>query len=316
MGREMDCRQVQDWLLEADEPDQPWQSPEVMRHLEQCRPCRLMADRLTEIEDAWRLLPDPPEAERAKARFLADLPQVDRRNIPSRQLSRRRWLQWGMVAAAGCSAAGAGLFMLLPTHDARASDALLDELVDWNLRLTEAESAADRRRLYAERAAQLKSAVDQTEVPADQADLDQALLENGTWLASHRDPMGEATRFDGLADRLLDLAADAGEHRRFHQMDRLLKQYNRLMECGINPNVQRAEASGALDFEHQRNVERLALSDEKHLRILTSLLEQAPNASREEIENALKLRGKAAKAPDANKQSDKNNSNDRKEFEK
>jgi hypothetical protein len=315
----MDCRQVRDWLLDAEDPRPEFCGrADVAQHMAGCAVCRAVADRLSDLEETWRTLPVPARSEQAKAEFLARLPDLEQATsctatadglpsasicpagsvspaaigteISGRRLSRRFWLRGGLVAAASCCVIVAGSWMLLAGREAQASHALLSELVDWNLRLTEAESATDREHLYAEQATRLQSAIDATRQPDDHAALDRAFMENGAWLSAHRDPAAEATRFDGLAARLLELARDAGQRRAYRQMNRLLQQYNRLMEAGINPNIKRAELAGVLDFEHQRNLERLALSDQRHIQELTSLLAEVPNASRDEIERALKLR--------------------------
>jgi hypothetical protein len=302
----MDCHDVQHRLLESEDPRaESCASAEVARHLQECADCRMLASRLTALEATWRSLPIPLESQRAKEEFLARLPAWEALDAtvavplaarPSgRQLSRRRWLKWSLATAAGVSAVGVGISMFVGGNEARASEALFGELVDWNLRLTQADSAAARDQLYAEHAAPLRSRIAGTRLSDQQAALAQAFLENGAWMARHRDPVTEATLFDGVAQRLLDLSQNAGEKGSFRHMDRWIEQYNRVIESGVNPNVELAERSGALDFEHQRKLERLVLSDAEHLQKLAALLAIAPNASRKEIHRAMKLLGKRTK---------------------
>lgn len=327
----MDCRDVQDWLLKAEDLRlESRNSPEIARHLDACAACRQMAGRLCDLEDAWRALPMPIESERSKLEFLARLsaaggleaetqmpggfsgPSADpdalasaaspsSRDSRSRRMSRRRWLQWSLTAAAGASAAGAGAWMFMGGREAQASDTLLDELVEWNLRLTEADSAAERARLYHERAGSLRSSLQGAKLQPEWQTMAEALVDNGTWLATHKDPVTEASRFDGLAERLLDLsqrAEKSGNHRRVRK---LLAQYNRVLESGVNPNIEHIESSGVLDFEHQRKLERIALRSTEQVRELATLLESAPDASRKEIERALKLRTECGKSAHAKK---------------
>lgn len=327
----MDCREVQDWLLKAEDLRlQSCKSPEIARHLDACAACRQMAGRLCDLEDAWRALPMPMESERSKLEFLARLsaaggldagtrmpgrfsgPSADpdalassaspsSRDARSRRMPRRRWLQWSLTAAAGASAAGVGAWMFMGGPEAQASDTLLDELVEWNLRLTEADSAAERERLYRERADSLRSSIEGAKLQPEWQPLAESLVENGAWLATHKDPVTEASRFDGLAERLLDLsqrAEKSGNHRRVRK---LLGQYNRVLESGVNPNIEHIESSGILDFEHQRKLERIALRSTEQVRKLATLLENAPNASRQEIERALKLRSACGKSAHAKK---------------
>jgi len=60
-------------------------------------------------------------------------------------------------------------------------------------------------------------------------------------------------------------------------------------ELGFTASLERAKTSGALDFAHQRRLEKLILSDEDRMTALLALLEVAPDASRKEIKRALGL---------------------------
>jgi len=296
-GRGMNCRQVQDWLLEAEDPRPQSSGPaEIAGHLHDCSVCRRFAEQLADLERTWRSLPVPREVERAKAAFLDRLgaPAVPLR-LPERAVSRRHVLRWCAASAASLLAAGAGGWLLLSQREARAADDLLDRLVDWNLRLTHAASETERGQLYAEQAAQFRQALGVTNLPPEQAQLAADFLDNGAWLVSQQDPVVEADRFDGLADRLLQLARAAGTSGNQRRMQHLLKQYNRVLEAGIEVNVERAEAAGTLDFEHQRKLERLALGDAQRIQQLASLVSIAPDASRKEIQRALGLHRKHAK---------------------
>jgi hypothetical protein len=308
----MNCRQAQDWLLESEDArPESCASLEVAAHLEQCKACRRLAAQLVELEATWRGLPMPAAADRTKAAFLARLPESTESGAagvsPVLQpgatgvspvlcgpVSRRRWLQQTAAAAAAVLAAGTGAWLLLAGREAEAEDDLMDRLVDWNLQLAEAESPDDRRRLYAE-AERLQAAIAAAKLAPEQAALAESFLDNGTWLVSHQDPVFAADRFDGLAERLLDLARTAGEKGNHKRMKRLLQQYNRVLEAGVNPNIESAETSGTLDFEHQKRLEKLTIEDSARLRELTSLLERSPDASRGEIRRALGLQGKRAK---------------------
>jgi hypothetical protein len=166
---------------------------------------------------------------------------------------------------------------------------VIDRLIDWNLDLADA-GPTDRARL-GERAA----AFNLDPVPAADRDLAESLLQNGAWLAANDDPLAVAERFDSVADQLLTRiqeASAAGERKR---SDRLSRQYRRVLERGIDPNVRRVLSSPALNFEHQGRVERVLLSDQRRLDRLAALLEQVPDASRREIRKALELSKKQPK---------------------
>jgi hypothetical protein len=315
----MNCREVQDWLLESEDArPESCDSPEMAAHLEQCAACRRLAAQLVELEVVWRDLPAPAAAEGAKADFLARLPELAASGsmsgaagvspVSRGAVTRRRWLQRSAAAAAGLLAVGGGAWLLFSGREAEADDDLMDRLVDWNLQLAEAASPDERERLYSE-AEPLQAAIAAAKLPPEHAALAESFLDNGTWLVSHQDPVFAADRFDGLAGRLLDLARAAGEKGNHKRMKRLLEQYNRVLETGVNPNIESAEASGTLDFEHQKRLEKLTIEDSRRLRQLTSLLDRAPDASRAEIRRALgqevkraknKKTGKGKKSPPAN----------------
>jgi len=168
-------------------------------------------------------------------------------------------------------------------------------MVDWNLQLTRSLSAPTRADLYRTGETRFRSALARITMPAEHVAVAQRLLENGAWLAGHHDALDEAERFDHLAERLLKLAGNAGEKGHYRRMDRLLDQYCRVLESGVNPNIERAEDSGALDFQSQRRLERLVLDDPNRVRELDALLQRAPKASRYRIRRAMGLAGTRGK---------------------
>jgi hypothetical protein len=300
----MDCREVQDWLLRADDlRSESCGSADADEHLEGCVDCRTLRGRLMALEQAWRELPLPGQSDLAKAAFLARLPKLTAAAFPlGRHSSAHRLLRWVAAIAASLLIVGVGVWVFHGGQEAQASDDLLDELLDWNLRLTQAQSPDERSEVYARKAELLRSAIDKARLPREQADVAKTLLENGQWLARHQDPAIAAERFDGLAGRLLELAREAGEKGNHKRMNSLLRQYSLVVRSGVDPNVAIAEASGALDLENQRRLEKLALRDAEHVRELASLLEKAPDASRKEIAQALGAHDKKRKKPHPGKQ--------------
>lgn len=285
----MNCGQVQTWLLEAADP-----RPEscvvgaIAAHLQTCSSCRLLARQLADLEQTWRSLPTSEEVEKGKLRFLdrlavGTLPMT----LGEPRISRRSMIGWFAASAASLLAVGTGTWLLFPAGQAQGSDDLLDHLVDWNLQLTEAGSEEERSRLYAEKAGPLQAQLKKANLPADQVELAEEFLENGTWLVSHQDPVIEADRFDNLADRLLHQAHTVGTRGNHRRMHRLLQQYNRVLESGTGLNLDRAEKLSVLDNEHQGKLERLVLGDPERMKLLESLKEKVPEASRKEIEKAL-----------------------------
>jgi hypothetical protein len=302
----MRCREVRERLLAIEDP-RSIGPREVVRHLDACPDCRRLAERLAWLEAAWREAPAPESADRAKNAFLArlsewdvpkewdrpmepnGLPPPSLRAVGDRPISRRHLLARIAGATAATVATGAGLWTFLAGPRAEASAELVDRLLDWNLLLSRANSPEERGSLYAQQASQLRATFESTRMPDEQATLARTLLDDGDWLSAHPDPVGAADRFDGMADRLLELARKASEKHNHRQMNRLLEQYGRVIESGVNPSVAQAEALGSLDFEHQKKLERLMLCDAEHVRQLAALLERAPDASRKQIRRVLNL---------------------------
>ena len=71
----MDCRQVQDWLFDADDPrPERCDVPEVAKHLATCAACQARAVELVRLQESWRSIPLPASADEARLAFLEQLP--------------------------------------------------------------------------------------------------------------------------------------------------------------------------------------------------------------------------------------------------
>lgn len=291
----MNCQQVREWLLEAENP-LAGQPADVAAHSANCAACREAAAELARLDSLWRSLPLPAEAERSKQAFLAGLACAPAaRQAPPRRFSRRRILQWCATSAAGLLVAGGGGWLVFSAQQAQAYDDLLDHLVDWNLRISQAHSQAERIRLYDQQANHLRAMIRKSKFSAEAVAVLNDYFDNGDWLVSHSDPVGEADRFSGLADRLLQLAAATDGARNSKRLNRLLRQYNRVLESGVEVKIAAAEASGAMDFEHQKKLEQLILADPQRIKNLAAILERSPHASRKEIEQAIRTYDKRKK---------------------
>jgi hypothetical protein len=288
----MDCQHARDWLLGAEDPtDAADAPPALVRHLGGCGGCRRLADRLAELEGRYRAEMQPVPAPvlrafRARGQGRAACP---RRALP-------RWL----MAAAVLLAAGATLWFLPAAQQAHASD-VVGRLIDWNLALSQSRTPDERNRIYAERADELKTALEAADLPPADRELGDALIESGSRMAARADPTAEADHFNQVAERLLaqlDRATTKKDARRI----RLLSDfYARVAERGVLANVERAEASGALNFRKQKRLEKVLLRDAAQAEKLARLLERAPNASRKEIRRALDLRKNARQKKAAKK---------------
>jgi hypothetical protein len=281
----MTCSETRDLLLQSASPAElPAAASE---HARECAACRALAADMARLEQHWRGLPLPPSVESSRAAFVARL--ADRPKPAPVPVHRFAVPRWAVAAAILVAVAGSSLMFV--SNEARASADVIDRLIDWNLDLATA-TPADRARL-GERAAAFHG--DLKRVTEADRDLAESLLQNGTWLATNDDPLAVAERFNAVADQLLfriQAATDAGERKR---SDKLSRQYRRVFERGIDPNVRRALASPALNFEHQGRIERVLLSDEGRLEKLAELLERVPDASRKEIRRALELSKKQPK---------------------
>lgn len=296
----MDCRQVQDELLHSDDPRAALSDAHMGPHLSGCAACRVLAQQLVALEDAWRSLPVPPDAEPSKQAFLSRLAPTERPPPNASPARRGRWrprrhvLEWCAGAAASLSILVAGVwFFLGGTAGLEADDDPIERLVDWNLRVTQTPSETERQRLCEEEIAQWQTMLSKSRLPEEQRALAVALVENGKWLAANKDPLSAADRFDTLADQLLQQAqaGSAGNQRR---TSRLLAQYDRILETGVSQNVERVDPAGTLNVENQQKLERLTLGDPQRIQKLESMLDKAPRSAKKPIKHALGLHKKHA----------------------
>jgi hypothetical protein len=279
----MDCQQSRDWLLNADDPRRS--SPEVAQHLTGCADCRTLASELVQLEQNWRAIPVPPEAEKARQAFLERLPR------PMVAMPRRRALglvRWA-VAALLLLGVGALTWSLLPTNQAVASTVLIDQLIDWNLNLAQAATTAERGQIFAAQEAAFKNAVRKSNLGADDRELAGLLLENGSWLAANTDPLTEAELFSTVADKLVDQLQSPAVRKDAAAVDRLVRMQTKVARRGVSANLAKLEDSGALNFENERRLEKVILRDSKRMKVVVDLMERNPDLTRKDIRQALDI---------------------------
>jgi hypothetical protein len=292
----MDCKQVQNWLLEAESPrPQFLGSGEISTHLTGCSACRSLANKLVKLEQAWQAIPLPPGADQARQRFLERLPAETAARRPGRPVLR--WVPRWAMAAAVLLTLGLAAWFLTPTPHAQATPALIERLVDWNLDLADVPSAAERKQLYSATEDDLKQAVRQASLTEPERQLADLLLENATWLAENDDPVGAAERFSAVADRLVGQLQSAGDRKDMKRAKRYARLQALVAQHGVEDNLEKAKTTGALNFDKQRRLEKVVLRDAERMQTLVELLEQQPDLSRREIRKALDIPRRRPKKP-------------------
>jgi hypothetical protein len=270
----MNCREAQDWLLQAEQPRQPDASPPaVADHLRTCPDCRRLVARVERLEADWRALPLPPGAERARQRFL------DRRAArpPARgqpAARRGRLARWA-AAILFLLTLGLGTWALTRPRPGQAPD-LVDRLIGLNLELSEAPSPDERERIFSDRAGPLRADLDRARLPDEERQLAEYLLETGAALAHQADPLEDAARFDALADRLLQRLRSASAQEEGRDLGRCARQYEQVLERGVDANLERAKAGKKLGPRQKQKIKGLLQRDAERAAALDGMLEAGP----------------------------------------
>ena len=193
----------------------------------------------------------------------------------------------GLAAALLALAACLALFFFLQPPEAQATPDLVVRLIDWNLDLTQARSRDERSRIFEERAGNLKSTLAQTELTPEDRALAESLFDASSQLTRNVDPMAEADLFNDIADKLvarIDAATQANDEKRTVQ---LADTYGRLKELGVDANLDRAVASGAIDAEKKQKLATLCHANRTNR--LAEIVDRNPESpSRKAIRRAMK----------------------------
>jgi hypothetical protein len=282
----MDCKRAQDWLLQAEDPRAECCPADVADHVRRCPACGRLGARLARLEEAWRQQPLPAGAEPARAAFLKRLPVRPQSLTPWRhRLPRLTPPRWA-VAALVFLTLGLSAWLLWPSPEVQASADVVEQLIDWDLQLSEAPTPAERTRIYARQAEALKEGLLQAEMQPEERDLAEKLLNTGSWLVEHDDPLDEADRFDEVADWLVQRMQSAQARGDGMALCRFARHYRRVAERGIVANLDRME-EGAVDGERQNKLDRLAQRDDGRAEALEGMLTHAPHAAHKDIRGAL-----------------------------
>jgi hypothetical protein len=285
----MNCATARDTLLSADAPP----AADVAAHLQDCPACAALARDLAALEERWRARPLPANAETSKAAFLARVAHLANPPAPAPQPApaprrRREFLGWA-AALILLIGTGAAVLVFGPGRDAEAHPDVIEQLVDWNIDLSEA-APAERERIYHERRGALQKSLGTAKLDADDRKLAERLLDNGGWLAGHEDPVEELDRFTGVADTLLERLEAAGTDPA--KADRLARQFRKVNERAIGRNVEKVRAAKITDPQKKKLVNRLLKKDAERAEQLMDLIEKSPDLTKKELRQALDLTAK------------------------
>lgn len=311
----MNCLEVQSLLLQSEMNQAPdgvfvrfsgdAAARGVANHLAACVACNHLARKLRRLEKAVRSLPEPIDMAAAKDRFIAKLQIMDLEPAPQpmsmpAQARRRRVVRKSNIfwRIADSRLTAAALVMLViggsiwtyraREHQLIASAQAMNSLVEWNLRLAEAKSTAERKRLYDARAEAEKQLASRAHLNAADRKQANTLIENVEFLSTNEDPLAEADHFSQVAEVLItkmdSLASKAPE-----TMDRLSDTYYRVVDQGIQQNLERAAAAGANTPVAQKQIEAIDQRNTMLQSKVEALLEKNPSASQPQLRKALDL---------------------------
>jgi hypothetical protein len=289
----MNCRSARDWLLQAEAPCRLDDGPGGLAgHVVGCSVCRRMVRVLGRIEAGYREQPLPAAADRAREALLRRLPPP----VPVAVMSRWRFVRsrWALAAAV-LLLVGPIVWLSLPAPEAPPTRDLVDRLIDWNLDLARAADARDRQE------AGFRQAVEHAELPEDDRNLAEALLQTGTRLAVAADPMDQADQFNDLADRIVSMIDEATSKKDARRLRKLAECYRRVAEHGIRANLARAEEGPVLNARSKKKKERMLRAQDRREAQLHKLVEQLPRATRKEIRFILDGKSKKARPKKAQK---------------
>jgi hypothetical protein len=291
----MTCESARDWLLDAEKPANVESAPApIAEHVAGCAQCRKLAQELGELEEHWRQRPLPARAETAKVEFLK---RLDNRPLPApRKPARPRWtaVRYLAVAASIFVIGGACLLFLVPEQRVEARQDVIDQLIEWNLELSEADTPAERQRIYAERQKKLENSVDKAKLNSPDRDMAATLLANGSWLAQNQDPVEELERFNQMADDVLEQVKTSSTSDS-HRATRFAKQFRKINERGIDPTMERVRALAGADASRRKLINRILKHDERRADQINTILEKSPDITKKELREALDLSQKRHK---------------------
>jgi len=284
----MTCDDTREWLLSCDQPTVG--SAEALAHLETCPACRQVQAGIVRIEENWRARPLPARSQQAKHAFLERLATPAR---PEAKRTRRFAVPSWVMAAAVFLVVGSGILFFWPTQQVEAHPDVLDQLIEWNLQMSEASTAADRKRIYRDRHELLKRSLKQARLNQQEHDLGESLLDNGAWMADNEDPVEELQRFNQVADRLLEHVHFASTDA--PSSDRFARNFRMVSERGIERGFDRIKPEKIVDPEHKVKFIKLIKADAERIAKIINMVDLTPDITTRELKRALELSNKRHK---------------------
>jgi len=274
----MNCDAARDRLLTSDDPARS--DADVAGHLAGCPSCQALAAELASLEGSVRALPLPSSVLARRDAFLANLAPVGPRPIRVRHIAAAF-----AALAASVVIAVAAVAVLRPTHPdtpvvAQADPSVVEDLVEWNLKLSEADEPADCEKLVHDRLPDFEAAVASAPLSVEDRALAEQLLAQGRKFGSTGDAVDEAEAFHLLADTLLvKLDTSAADPDRSVT---LAKMYTQVVDRGVDRNLERAERQ-ALRAEKQARVQELRKAKKKQAARAAAIAERISEPAREHM---------------------------------
>lgn len=192
------------------------------------------------------------------------------------------------IAASIAIAASVGILLYLRAPENPPSSELVGRLIEWNLDLTQAQSREERQRIYTEQVNGLKATLARADLPREDREWAEMLLENSHWLTRNNDPTAEADRFSDIADKVVARMDEATAARDEHTIVYLANTYRRLADLGIDANLQRAIDAGDMNQEREKKFETALQRDTSRVKKLTAIMDRSPEMPRKAIHHAMK----------------------------
>lgn len=281
----MTCQEIQDAILMTEDvAKETAPDTELGRHIAGCAVCAAFAERLARVEHAAASLPVPPGSDEGKRATLTQVKWV------AAHPRRRFFLRPSFLSAAAAIlifGIGLGIYLAQPPK----ASAVVDQLVEWDLELADAQGPQQREQIYRTRApAEWEMQIQNASLTTEDRQYASALLEHGKWLSTNPDPVDQAERFSDLAELIVNRMNSAAARNDARAVQRLGGNYRRIVQRGIGEKLDRMGANASISTEGKAKLAKIARRAADHERRLQMLAEKASSqASQRELRRALEV---------------------------